>query len=372
MDVAIIARSVYPLHGHGGAEKHVYHVATGLAELGVDVHLFCLAADADADAYAELAHDNIHLHEVPYRGLGLGRANFIEFTLLLARRWSFLDRMDVVHAHGVFPIAWYSFVADTPLAVTTHGLEEYRLPHLKYPLAPFNLVDKVAARRNVDRFVALSSGNAEDIRAYLGVEADRITEIPNGVDTGFYEPRDTAALEERYDLQENVVVAVSRLVRYKGHHLLVDAVNAMEDTSLVIAGDGPFRDELEKRAGADVHFAGFVDEEELPRYYSLGDVFCLPTFGEGMPLSILEAFACGTPVVSTRVGSIPDVVDEAVGRVVPPEDGEALQGALEDLLADRARVEAMGEECRRRAVEEYSWERVAERTRALYRAMTTG
>ncbi len=371
MEIAIIARSVYPLHGHGGAEKHVYHVATGLAEQGVDVHLFCLEArEADAADRSELEHGNLHLHEVPYVDFRLGRANFIEFVALLACRWSFLDEMDAVHAHGVFPVAWYSFRADAPLVVTTHGLEEYRLPHLKYPLAPFNLVDKVAARRNIDRFVALSRGNAEDIQDYLGVDAERITEIPNGVDTGFYAPADTEELEDEYDLQENVVVAVSRLVKYKGHHLLVDAVNDMDDTSLVIAGDGPFRDELEARAGPDVHFAGFVDEEDLPRYYSLGDVFCLPTFGEGMPLSILEAFACGTPVVSTAVGSIPDVVDDAVGRVVEPRDADALRDALTGLFADSEQLQEMGEECRRRAEEEYSWESVAERTLALYRGLT--
>ncbi|MDY6761751.1 MAG: glycosyltransferase family 4 protein, partial [Candidatus Nanohaloarchaea archaeon] len=308
-----------------------------------------------------------HLHEVPYVDLGLDRLNFIQFEKRMIARWPLLENMDVVHSHGVFPVAKYSFVADTPIVVTTHGLEEYRLPHLKYPLAPFNLLDKVAARRNVDRFVALSQGNADDIQAYLGIEQDRITEIPNGVDTEFYRPVDTAELEEKYNLKENVVVAVSRLVEYKGHGVLVEAVNGMEDTSLVIAGDGPYRDELEQKADEDVHFAGFVDEEELPSYYSLGDVFALPTFGEGMPLSILEAFACGTPVVSTRVGAIPDVVDEDVGRLVAPRDLDALQAALEDLFSDTERLEELGEECRRRAEDEYSWDSVVEKTLDMYR-----
>ncbi|MFB6265892.1 MAG: glycosyltransferase family 4 protein, partial [Candidatus Nanohaloarchaea archaeon] len=333
MKAGIVSRSVYPLHGHGGAEKHVYHVARGLAEKGVEVHLFCLEArDASEEDYEELDHENIELHEVSYLDLGLGRANFIQFAARLKAYWPLLDSMDVVHSHGMFPVALYSFFKQTPLVVTTHGLEEYRYPHLKYPLALFNLVDKVAARRNVDRFVALSKGNRRDIRSYLHVGDERITEIPNGVDTDFFEPKDTSELEERYDLEENVVVAVSRLVEYKGHGLLVDAVNSMDDTSLVLAGDGPYREELEKKAGEDVHFAGFVDEDELPNYYSLGDVFALPTFGEGMPLSILEAFACGTPVVSTRVGSIPDVVDDEVGRLVEPRSVEVLEEGLKELF----------------------------------------
>jgi len=362
-----VARSVYPLHGYGGMEKHVHHVARGLAERGVRVNLFVQdAREATEEDYAELEHRNLDLHEVPFVDFGLGRANFIEFVALLEKYWWLFDEMDVVHSHGVAATAPYSFFKESPLAVTTHGMEEYRLPHLKYPLAPFNLVDKIAARRNVDRFVALSRGNAEDIQTYLGVEEGKITEIPNGVDADFYSPSDTSGLEERYDLEENVVVAVSRLVEYKGHGVLVDAVNQMEDTSLVVVGDGPFRDELEEKAGEDVHFAGFVDEEELPLYYSLGDVFCLPTFGEGMPLSILESYACGTPVVSTRVGAIPDMVDDGVGRLVEPKDAEDLREALEDLFSDRERLERMGEECRKRAEEEYSWDAVAERTLEMY------
>lgn len=367
MDVAIITRSVYPIHGFGGAEKHVYYVAKGLAEQGIDVHIHCLEAkDATDEEYAQLEHEHIHLHEAPYRDLGMGRLNFFEFTALLKRRWKQFNEMDVVHSHGVFPVALYSFFKQTPIVVTTHGLEEYRHPHLKYPLFPFNLFDKFAAQRNIDHFVALSEGNREDIETYLGVEDDRITEIPNGVDTDFFEPKDTIKLREQYDLKENVVVAVSRLVEYKGHGVLVQAVNEMEDTSLVIAGDGQYKEELEEIAGPDVHFAGRVDEEELPYYYSLGDVFSLPTFGEGMPLSILEAMACGTPVVSTQVGAIPDVVAEDVGRVVPPRDKDALQDALKELLSDREQLKKMSDTCRERAVDEYSWQSVAEKTAVLY------
>jgi glycosyltransferase involved in cell wall biosynthesis len=370
MAVAIITRSVYPIHGFGGAEKHVYYVAQGLAEQGIDVHIYTLEADdATAEEYGRLDHDHITLHEVPYRDLGMGRLNFIEFTALLKRHWSDLDDMDVVHSHGVFPVALYSFFTDTPLVVTTHGLEEYRHAHLKWPLLPFNLVDKLAARRNVDRFVALSPGNADDIQQYLGVERDRITEIPNGVDTDFFEPKDTNDLEDTYDLKENVVVAVSRLVEYKGHGLLVEAVNEMANTSLVIAGDGPYRDEMEEKAGPDVHFAGRVDEDMLPHYYSLGDVFALPTFGEGMPLSILESLACGTPVVSTAVGAIPDVVTDDVGRVVAPQDTDALRQALAELFSDRERLNEMTETCRTRAVEEYSWDSVAAKTADLYETL---
>ncbi|MDY6769135.1 MAG: glycosyltransferase, partial [Candidatus Nanohaloarchaea archaeon] len=95
--------------------KHVFHVARGLAERGVDVHLFTLEAkDASADEYAELEHENVHLHEVPYVDLGLGRLNFIQFEKRLIARWPLLDAVDVVHSHGVFPVATYSFVADTP------------------------------------------------------------------------------------------------------------------------------------------------------------------------------------------------------------------------------------------------------------------
>lgn len=370
MEIGIVTRTVYPIHGFGGAEKHVYYVAKGLAERGHDVHVYCLEAKESTDEeHEELEHENLTLHEVPYRDLGMGRLNFFEFVYLMKNRWDEIDEHDIVHSHGIFPITAYSFFHNNDIVATTHGLEEFRYTHLKIPLAPFNFFDKLAARRNVDRFVALSEGNREDQKNYLGIKDDVITEIPNGVDAEFFKPSDTSEIEERYDLKENVVVAVSRLVEYKGHGLLVEAVNDIDDTSLVIAGDGPFKEELEEKAGEDVHFAGRVPEEELPLYYSLGDVFCLPTFGEGLPLSMLESMACGTPVLSTNVGSIPDIITADVGEVVEPRNVEALRNGLERLF--KRDLEKMSERSREKAVEEYSWKSVVEKTEQLYKELNS-
>ncbi|MFB6116850.1 MAG: glycosyltransferase family 4 protein [Candidatus Nanosalina sp.] len=371
MKIGFLSRTVYPLHGFGGAEKHVYYIVRGLAERGHEVHLFCLDTEADEEDYEELQHENLTLHEVDYRDLGIDRANFFEFNYLMKEYWDLLDNMDVVHASLMFPMTYYSIFRDNNTVVTTHGLEQYRHNHLRIPLFLPNLVDKYAARKHVDRFIALSKGNAEDQKNYLGVSDSQIEIIPNGVDTDFFRPSDTGEIEEKYDLKDNVVVAVSRLVEYKGHGLLVEAVNEMEDTSLVIAGDGPFKEELEEKAGEDVHFAGRVPEEELPLYYSLGDVFSLPTFGEGLPLSILESMASGTPVLSTEVGSIPDVVTDDVGRLVEPENREALREALEEMLSDKEKLEDMSSNCRDKAVNEYSWDSVVEKTEEVYEDLSS-
>ncbi|MFB6180428.1 MAG: glycosyltransferase family 4 protein [Candidatus Nanohalobium sp.] len=370
MEIGILCRTVYPIHGFGGAEKHVYYVAKGLAERGHEVHIYCLEADdASDEEYEDLDHENLVLHEVEYRDLGMGRLNFFEYVYLMRKNWDELDELDIVHSHGIFPITAYSYFHENDIVVTTHGLEEFRYRHLKIPLAPFNFFDKRAARKRVDRFIALSKGNREDQKRLLGIGDDVITEIPNGVDADFFQPSDTSEVEKRYDLRDNVVVAVSRLVEYKGHGLLVEAVNQMDDTSLVIAGDGPFKEELEEKAGEDVHFAGRVPEDELPLYYSLGDVFCLPTFGEGLPLSILESLSCGTPVLSTNVGSIPDVVTEDIGEVVEPEEVEELRKGLENLF-DRD-LEEMSGRCRKKALEEYSWDSVVEKTERVYEDLSS-
>jgi len=334
------------------------------------VHLFCLEADAENGEYEELEHENIELHEVSYRDLGVGRANFFQFNYLMRYHWDKLDEMDVVHASLMFPMTYYSILRDNNTVVTTHGLEQYRHNHLRIPLWPFNQVDKYAARKHVDRFIALSQGNAEDQREYLGVRDKKIDIIPNGVDTEFFKPSDTSEIEEKYELKENVIVAVSRLVKYKGHGLLVEAVNEMDDTSLVIAGDGPFKEELEEKAGKDVHFSGRVPEEELPLYYSLGDIFCLPTFGEGLPLSILESMACGTPVLSTKVGSIPDVIEkDKDGLLVEPESKEDLEEGIRHLL--HSDLEEMSEKCRETALEEYSWNSVVKQTEKVYQDLSS-
>ena len=184
-------------------------------------------------------------------------------------------------------------------------------------------------------------------------------------------------LLERHGLRgRRVVVCVSRLVARKGQDVLIRAMGSIDrrapDTALLIVGDGPYRETLERMAGelappGSVVFAGQVSEEDLPRYYRAGDVFAMPCRNrlagfevEGWGNVFVEAAACGRPVVVGDSGGAREtLVDGQTGILVRGSDVSEVADAVASLLADPARAEAMGRAGRERVEREFTWPRAA-------------
>jgi glycosyltransferase involved in cell wall biosynthesis len=162
---------------------------------------------------------------------------------------------------------------------------------------------------------------------------------------------------------EGPVLSVGRLVPGKGMNVVIDAC-ARAGRPLVIVGGGPERPALERQAaalGADVRFAGTVDQAELGGFYRDASVMVLASLTEGLPNVLLEAMSHGRPVVATPCGGIPDLIDDGVnGLLVPAGDSAALAAALDRLMAEpetTARLAAAG----RRTVEPFAWDRLQPR-----------
>jgi glycosyltransferase involved in cell wall biosynthesis len=175
-----------------------------------------------------------------------------------------------------------------------------------------------------------------------GVKQDRIVRIPNGIDA-----RKFSAAQPASDLRLNctgeiVVGMVSRLVREKGGEVLLRAIAEVAEefatVRLIFVGEGPERDFLEERAtklgiGPAVVFAG--RRSDMPEVYAAFDICVLPSFGEGMPMTVLEAMAAGRAMIATRVGEIPQVItDGENGLLVEPKDPGGLRDAIHKLLCD--------------------------------------
>lgn len=369
MDVAIVSRQVYPLHQVGGLEKHTFHLVTQLAERSVNVDLFCM--DPGSPPPSSLQHPNITVTYVDSRDHTIGRVGYVSFIAALRHHSSKLASKDVVHFQKMVWGIPYGLTLSGPLVYTPHGLEEFKhKDSLKRLLiTPFNMFERLAARCS-DQIVSLGPGNTREIIDYLTVDRELITEIPNGVDTSFFMPKSDPDVEKNADW---TLLTVARLVPYKGVGELISALIDLTkemDIELIVIGEGPDRPRLEVLAeGAPVRFTGFVEEERLPAYYSIADAFVLPTFGEGMPLTLLESMACGTPVVSTQSGSIPDFVDETVGELVEPKSRSSLQSGIQRLLSRN--LDEIGENCRNRAVSEHSWGAMADATIDLYKELQT-
>ena len=151
-------------------------------------------------------------------------------------------------------------------------------------------------------------------------------------------------------------------------------LRAFPDYRLVIVGDGSQRAELERQAqnlalGQGVTFTGALSQSDVRQWMQRARLLVLPSIEEGLGVVLLEALACGTPVVASRVGGIPDIVTPAVGRLVAPGDPGQLAEAVCALLGDPPAWAEMSGRARERIVAEYDSERIAGRHIALYRSM---
>ncbi len=232
-----------------------------------------------------------------------------------------------------------------------------------------------AAMTPVRTVVAVSDGErAALVRA---LPADRVRLIRNGVDTAVFRPPD----QGRQPGRRPVVLYVGLLTPRKG---VVDLLRASEeltergvDHELRIVGGTPDEGahaerEVRDAAGPEVRFLGTQPHEAMADHYRAADVFCLPSWWEAMPLSILEAMASGLPVVATDVGDVPHVVaDGRTGLLVPPREPRALAEALATVLRDGDRREAMGTAGRRLAEERFSLDRTVDELDALFRAVAS-
>lgn len=227
-----------------------------------------------------------------------------------------------------------------------------------------------AALRRAAAVVAVSEVQADWIARDLGVRRERIAVIPNAVDVdrhAFRSPRRSdggASTTTR-----PVILSVARLVPEKDHATFLHAMTQL-DAEAVLVGDGPLRRVLEAKTNAlglreRVRFAG---EQSDPRpFYDRADLFCLSSTSESQGIAVLEAMASGVPVVATRVGGIPEVVEHDVsGLLVPRSDPTALADALRRLLDAPALAERLAEGARARVVERFSWTRRVERLEDLF------
>ena len=272
--------------------------------------------------------------------------------------------------------------------LTVHDLSFLRVPEC-FTGALRRYLERVVPRsvRRADHVIADSHSTKRDLVELLGTPAGKVTVIHSGVEPRFRPIIDRAALgpvRQRYDLPERFIISVGTLQPRKNFATLVEAFARLKSETgnwkpgarslkLVIAGGrGWLYEEIFARVEAlglqgDVLFPGFVADEDLPALYNLAEAFVLPSLYEGFGLPPLEAMACGTPVVTSNVSSLPEVVGDA-GLMVEPADVESLAVAIERVLEDGGLRREMVQRGLARA-KEFTWERAARRLLGIYTRM---
>ena len=376
MKVGLLTRE-YPPDVYGGAGVHVEFLARELRAL----------ADLEVHCWGEGEAEGVLRHRAPAQLDGANDA-LRTFAVDLAMAAE-LGGRELVHSH-----TWYANLAGH-LAKLLHGVPHVMTAHSLEPLRPWKAEQlgggyalsswaERTAIESADAVVAVSRGMRDDILAcYPALDADRVHVIHNGIDTRLYRPdHETAALRRiGLDPDRPFVLFVGRITRQKGvPHLLRAARSFDPGAQLVLCAGAPDTPEI----GAE--FRELVDElervrdgvhwipEMLPRpqviqLLSHAAVFVCPSVYEPLGIVNLEAMACGTPVVASSVGGIPEVVDDGrTGLLVPyearhPEDFESgLTQAVNRVLDDPAEAARMGAAGRQRAVREFGWDQVARRT----------
>jgi glycosyltransferase involved in cell wall biosynthesis len=221
-----------------------------------------------------------------------------------------------------------------------------------------NLYPKYAVPRRLIRWavghaarVVTVSDALRDALLALGADPAKVITLRNGVDLQRFQPGDRTAARSQLGLTGPTVLSVGNLLELKGHQLLIEALAELPGVTAVIAGEGPMRPALERLArelglSDRVRLLGNLPQEELVACYNAADLLVLASSREGMPNVVLESLACGTPVVATAVGGIPELIDsDESGRLLTDRSAAAIARAVQALLAsppDRSGVAAQG------------------------------
>jgi glycosyltransferase involved in cell wall biosynthesis len=396
--VVVMVTTSYPRFPGDSVGTFMEPIAKGVAARGHEVHI---VAPWHARITRGKLEDGVHFHFFKYApvpalnvfgyaaglqaDVSLRRTAWMAAPLALAAGWFKAMRVaqkrgaTVMHGHWVVPGGVIAAAARPalPLVVSLHGSDVY--------VAERTAPARVAAARVFARagFVTACSADLADRAITLGAAPDRLAVVPYGVDAARFRPSPEARVAMRaaagLDAAVPVVFTAGRLVRKKGFEYLIDALGHVPPpVQLVIAGTGDLDGELRARAqeagvAGRVRFLGDVSQDAVASWLAAADVAVIPSVRDasgnvdGLPNTVLEALASGTPVVATAAGGIGSVIDDArTGLIVPERDAAALAAAIARLVADPGGAAALGRSARALVETRFGWDAAAAGFEAAY------
>ena len=275
-------------------------------------------------------------------------------------------RPDLIDAHYFYPdgvaAVWAAREFGIPVAVTARGTDINLIPEFAWPR---KLIQKAAAQ--ADGLITVCQALKNRL-VELGIPGDRVVVLRNGVDLDLFRPLDRATVRRELGITRPTIGSVGHLIQRKGHHHVIGALAHLPDTDLVIVGTGPERASLEKLAAQigvsdRVRFLGLLDQQSLCRVYNSLDALVLASTREGWANVLLEAMACGTPVVASSVWGTPEIVAAPeAGVLMRTLDEHGVAAAVTQLFQAQPQREVT-----RRYAEGYDWELTSDGQIKLFR-----
>lgn len=282
------------------------------------------------------------------------------------------EKIDLLHSMAfVTPL-----VSPCPSVVTVYDLSFVIFPQsFKYSRRFYLALFTRLSARKARRIITISESTKRDTVRLLGVSSEKVDVVYCGVDKTFHPlpDREIASFRQKRGLPERIILFVGTIEPRKNVARLIEAYSHLRDerVKLVIGGaKGWLYEEVFARVEelgltGDVLFPGYIPPDELPLWYNAAELFVYPSLYEGFGLPPLEAMACGTPVITSNVSSLPEVIGEA-GLTVDPIDSESLAEAMSRVLGDEALRQSMRERGLARA-NRFSWAKAARETVEVYR-----
>ncbi len=359
-----------------GVGNYIIQFVKALAKMDIDYELIVFAQKGKRDLFDIPNDENLHWVIVPDKS-PMYRLIWEQTTF---PRLVHRAEVDLLHSlHYTQPVR-----LGCPSIVTIHDMTFFLFPDLhtrsKRLFFPFAIRSSV---RRADALIAISESTRQDSIRLLGVSPQKVFTTQLGITDEFRVVKDNellAKVRKKYDLPEEFVLYVGLVEPRKNIPFLIRAYKSLADEgikhNLVIVGrigwmyQEVFKQIEELGLEGRVQFTGYLPQDDLPMVYNLASLFVYPTKYEGFGLPALEAMACGTPVVTTAISSLPEIVGDA-GMLIPPGDEQALASAMAEVLHDSTLFNQLRTRGLQRS-EHFTWERTAQQTLKVYQQVLMG
>ncbi|RSD34407.1 MAG: glycosyltransferase [Methanohalophilus sp.] len=361
-----VAADIYP-DVVGGVGLHVHEMSKEQAHLGNRVDVYTAG---NSDRSAEEKRDGYTIKRFKPLMKLLGNSIMPNmFSSIYKNRHAY----DIIHAHSHLYFstnlcALVRKLGSAPLVITNHGLNSQTAPPWFQDIYTatgakftFNAADKIICYTESEKKELLK----------LKIPADKIEVIHNGIDTEHFVPAEEPVFDEKK------LLWIGRYANGKGVDYLIDAFSILQskhpDATLTMVGKGPDKERiLQKIQDLNLEkyitIKDFIPNSEIVQLYQECSVFVLPSLEEGVPRTILEAMACGIPVVCTQLPQLMDIVEDS-GYLVPVKDAQVLADRICEILSDSDLAMKLGSNGRENVVANYSWKDTVKKTIGLYEGL---
>jgi glycosyltransferase involved in cell wall biosynthesis len=356
-----------------GMYAHIAGLAANISKRGAEVTLIS----------TEIGKEELNKYRIEHISIKMKKVSSIVFMVKLMIKTPFfrIPKNSIIHTHRPdFMLPFIIFYPKNPKVCTLHGNPDIGVKARKhYPIwRIYNIIESFSLP-HIDRLIAVNQATKEYYREKELKIGHKIDVIPVGIDTKLFKPLNKEAVRKKYkfEMQDIIVLFIGRFSKEKGLDMLLEVYNRLninqKKIKLVLVGEGPDKEKLENTIRTQkiegVTFIEPLPHDKIPEIINCADVLALSSSYEGMPTVVLEALACGVPVVSTDVGDVKNVVvNGKTGFVIKKRVVGAFRDALAEVIGNGR--EYYSKDCAEMS-QNYSWDNITEKIMNVYSELTS-